>query len=182
MGQGRVNVAQARVIVAAVGRLPEVGEFAVTAEQRAAAEAHLVGLAAHHDAKALRVLGRHLFEVIAPELAERFEGKQLEAEEARALQRTTLTMWEDDEGTTHGRFRIPALHGQMLAEDDPRDLLTGPVRDRRDGCAGGLQQEQRDRPGPAHPGAARDRVHPAHRVGVRRGPAEDRRLSAPRSW
>ncbi len=23
-------------------------------------------------------------------------------------------MWEDDEGTTHGRFRIPARHGQML--------------------------------------------------------------------
>ena len=96
--------------------MPKSGEFAVTAEQRAAAEAHLVGLAAHHDAKALRVLGRHLFEVIAPELAERFEGQQLEAEEARALQRTRLSMWEDDEGTTHGRFRIPALHGQMLAK------------------------------------------------------------------
>src|SRR6478672_12307541 len=109
MGEGRVNVAQARVIVAALGRLPRTGEFAVTAEQRTAAEAHLVGLAAHHDAKALRVLGRHLFEVIAPELAERFEGEQLEAEEARALPRTRLTMWEDDEGTTHGRFRIPAF-------------------------------------------------------------------------
>src|SRR6476469_2334293 len=116
MGQGQVNVAQARAIVAALDRLPRSGEFAVTTEQRAAAEAHLVGLAAHHDAKALRVLGRHLFEVIAPELAERFEGHQLGAEEARALQRTTLTMWEDDEGTTHGRFRIPALHGQMLSK------------------------------------------------------------------
>src|SRR6476661_6172410 len=116
MGEGRVNTAQARAIVAALGRLPRTGEFAVTAEQRAKAEAHLVGLAAHHDAKALRVLGRHLFEVIAPELAERFEGQQLEAEEARALQRTRLTMWEDDEGTTHGRFRIPALHGQMLSK------------------------------------------------------------------
>src|SRR6476661_745554 len=116
MTQGRVNVAQARVIVAALERLPKSGEFAVGAEQRAAAEARLVGLAAHHDAKALRVLGRHLLEVIAPDLAERFEGKQLEAEEARALQRTTMTMWEDDEGTTHGRFRIPTLQGQMLAK------------------------------------------------------------------
>ena len=159
--QGRVNTAQARAIVAALGRLPRTGEFAVTAEQRAAAEAHLVGLAAHHDAKALRVLGRHLFEVIAPELAERFEGQQLEAEEARALQRTRLTMWEDDEGTTHGRFRIPALHGQMLAKMIL--AISSPARSRpaRSTPVDGV----RDRPGPAHPGAPRDRVHPAHRVG-----------------
>ena len=25
-------------------------------------------------------------------------------------------MWEDDEGTCHGRFRIPALHGQMITK------------------------------------------------------------------
>ena len=99
-----------------LARLPKTGEFAVTGEQRTAAEAHLVGLAAHHDAKALRILGRHVFEVIAPEVAERFEGQALEAEEAQALRRTTFTMWEDDEGTCHGRFRIPALHGQMLTK------------------------------------------------------------------
>ena len=81
----------------------------------------------HHDAKALRILGGRIFEVIAPDLAEKFDGQALEAEEARALRRTTFTMFEDDEGTCHGRFRIPALHGQMLHQDDPRDLLTDPV-------------------------------------------------------
>src|SRR4051812_32522489 len=116
MGEGRVNTAQARAITAALDRLPRAGEFAVSAEQRVVAEQHLVELAGHHDAKALRFLGQHLFEVIAPELAEKFEGKLLEHEEARALQRTTLTMWEDDEGTTHGRFRIPTMHGQMLTK------------------------------------------------------------------
>ncbi len=116
MAAGGVNVAQARAIAAALARLPKSGEFAVSAEQRAAAEAHLVGLAAHHDARELRHLGKHVFEVIAPELAEKFEGKALEAEEAKALRRTTLTMWEDDEGTTHGRFRIPTLQGQMLTK------------------------------------------------------------------
>jgi hypothetical protein len=114
MAHGDVNLAQARAIVASLEQLPSRGEFAVSPEQRLAAEQHLVGLAAHHDAKQLRYLGRHLFEVIAPELADQIEGKQLQAEEARALQRTTLTMWQDDEGTTHGRFRIPALYGQML--------------------------------------------------------------------
>ncbi len=78
------------------------------------AEAHLVALAADHDATALRVLGRQIFEVIAPDLAEKYEGRALEAEEAAAARRTVFTMVEDDEGTCHGRFRIPTLHGQML--------------------------------------------------------------------
>ncbi len=111
-----VNVAQSRAIVAALDRLPRTGTYAVTAEQRVAAEKHLVDLAAHHDAKELRILGRRVFEVIAPEVAEQFEGRALEREEAQALRRTTLSLWEDDEGTCHGRFRIPALHGQMLTK------------------------------------------------------------------
>ena len=40
-------------------------------------------------------------------------------------------MWEDDEGTCHGRFRIPALHGQMLQQDDPRDQLTVALHQRQ---------------------------------------------------
>jgi hypothetical protein len=114
MQAGRVNVDQARAIVAALGRLPRTGEFAVTTEQRCAAEARLVAEAAHLDAAGLRILGAHLFEVIAPERAEELEGKLLEAEEAHALRRTSFTMREDDQGTTHGRFRIPARYGQML--------------------------------------------------------------------
>jgi Domain of unknown function (DUF222) len=116
MAAGRVNLAQGRAIVASLDRLPRTGQFAVSAEQRAEAESHLVELAAEHDAKALRILGRRVFEVIAPDLAEQFEGKALEREEAEALRRTTLTLWEDDEGTCHGRFRLPALHGQMLTK------------------------------------------------------------------
>ncbi len=116
MAVGGVNVAQSRAIVAALDRLPRTGTYAVTPEQRLAAERHLVDLAAHHDAKELRILGRRVFEVIAPEVAEQFEGRALEREEAQALRRTTLSLWEDDEGTCHGRFRIPALHGQMLTK------------------------------------------------------------------
>ena len=116
MGEGCVNTAQARAIVSALDRLPRTGEFAVSAEQRTQAETHLVGEAAHHDAQGLRILGRHLFEVISPELAEEFEGQVLQAEEAQALRRTTFTVWEDDEGTCHGRFKIPTLQGQMLTK------------------------------------------------------------------
>jgi hypothetical protein len=126
LAAGVVNEEQARVIVKALERLPSSGRFAVTAEQRARAEEHLVRLAADHDAKALGLLGRHLFQVIAPDLAEEFDGKALEAEEAAALRRTFLDLREDDEGTCHGRFRIPSLHGQILRKF--LQALTSPVR------------------------------------------------------
>jgi hypothetical protein len=87
---GDVNVAQARVIITALDRLPTTGDFAVDPDQRQAAEAHLVAFAAHHDAKVLADL------------------------EAAAARRTTLVMSQDDAGTVHGRFRIPVLHGQWL--------------------------------------------------------------------
>ena len=116
MAAGGVNADQARVIVRSLDRLPTTGDFAVTPEQRVTAEKHLVGLAADYDAKALARLGMHLFEVIAPELADQFEGKVLADQEAAALKRTWLTMRHDDEGTVHGRFRIPALHGDILSK------------------------------------------------------------------
>ena len=116
MAAGAVNADQARVIVRSLDRLPTTGDFAVTPEQRVQAEQHLVGLAADYDAKALARLGMHLFEVIAPEVADQFEGKVLADQEAAALKRTWLTMRHDDEGTVHGRFRIPALHGDILSK------------------------------------------------------------------
>ena len=136
MAAGRVNEPQGRVIVHALRRLPTSGEFATTAEQRTHAEEHLVGLAADHDAKALGFLGRALFEVIAPDLAEQCEGKQLEAEEAAALRRTSLQLWDDGEGTCHGKFRIPALHGQMLRK--MLSSLSSPARHTEAGIDGDL--------------------------------------------
>ena len=64
--------------------------------------------------KRWRCLGRRVFEVIAPDLAEAHDGKVLADLEAAAARRTTLVMSQDDAGTVHGRFRIPTLHGQWL--------------------------------------------------------------------
>ena len=114
MAAGEVNTAQTRAIVNALDQLPTRGEHAVSAGQLVQAEAHLVELAATYDADELKASGRTLFEVIAPEVADEVVGQQLEAEEARAARRTSMVMWEDDEGTCHGRFRIPLRHGQML--------------------------------------------------------------------
>ena len=116
LDSGTVNLEQARVIVKAVDRLPVSGEFAVDAEQREQAEEHLVALAVDYDARALAVLGRRLFEVIAPDLAEAFEGQVLADQEAAAAKRTWFKVREDDAGTCHGRFRIPLLHGQWLGK------------------------------------------------------------------
>ena len=110
MATGAVNTAQARAVAASLDRLPSSGEFAVSLEQCAQAEVHLVGLCAIHDAEEIRVLGRRIFEVIAPEAAEAFEGKQLAAEEAKAARKTSFTMTVDDQGLCHGRFGIPKRH------------------------------------------------------------------------
>ena len=126
MARGEVNEAQCRAIVKSLEQLPTSGEFAVSADQLARAEEHLVGLAAHHDAHELRLLGRHLFEVVAPDLAERYLGQTLETEEAAAARRTSLEMREDDQGVCHGTFRIPTLHGHMLRKFI--QSLTNPVR------------------------------------------------------
>ena len=94
--------------------------------QRQAAEAHLVALAADHDAKALAVLGRKLFEVIAPDLAEAYEGQVLADQEAAAARRTMLTMREDADGHLPRPLPDPDPAGADAGQDDPRPVLPGP--------------------------------------------------------
>jgi len=77
----KLNVEQARVIAAAIARLPKE----VTQDQRLACEAHLVDLAATFDPDHLRVLGRRVWEVIDPDGADEVEGRLLEREEADML-------------------------------------------------------------------------------------------------
>ena len=152
MRAGCVHVAQARAIVTALDKLPTTGEFAVDTDQRLEAETYLVAQAEHHDAKALRILGGRIFEVIAPDLAEKFDGQALEKEEAQALRRTTFTMFEDDEGTCHGRFRIPALHGQMLQKMIL--AISSPSRSSNDNLAPSRSGIDPDLPTPVRHGIA----------------------------
>ncbi len=73
LAAGDVLVDQARVIAAAVDAVP--GQFADRAEQM------LIGFAADHDAKALKILGMRILEYLDPEAAEAHEAAQLEEEE-----------------------------------------------------------------------------------------------------
>lgn len=108
---GKVDAEQVRVIAAALDALPD----RVADEDRARAEAHLLELAAEYDAARLRLLARHLLHVINPGAADAELARKLAAEEADAARRTMLTLRDDGEGTCHGRFRIPSVHGAMLA-------------------------------------------------------------------
>src|SRR6478735_3583790 len=107
LAHGKVLTDQARVIIEAVDQLPDD----VDTDR---AEAHLLAEAQHHDAKALRVLGKHLFEVIAPDEADAREAAILEAEERAADRSCHLTMYDDGHGNTHGRFTLPTLEGAAL--------------------------------------------------------------------
>ncbi|WP_085872898.1 MULTISPECIES: HNH endonuclease signature motif containing protein [unclassified Nocardioides] len=135
LAAGDLVVEQAQVIVAAVEQLPADLDTGLVEQ----AERHLVAEAAHHDARTLRILGRRLFEVIAPEEADEREAKLLEREERAAQESLRFTMAEDGHGRVHGRFTLDALTGAMLkkallAIAAPKHQATqGPLGERRPG-------------------------------------------------
>ncbi len=110
LAAGSLRMDQARVIVHAVDVLPADVESWVPA----AAAAFLLGKAAEHDAKALRVLGRRVLQVVDPAAADADEARRLEAEESDARAKASFTMVDDGQGRSHGRFSIPTLQADML--------------------------------------------------------------------
>ncbi len=104
LAEGALNLAQAVVITRALDDLPRER---IAPEVLAKAEAHLVAEAAHHGPRELRLLGRKILEVVAPEDYEHEEGRRLEAEERRARERTTLSSKSLGDGTTRFVIRVP---------------------------------------------------------------------------
>ena len=110
LAHGDLRPEQATVILRAIKELP--GDL--DPDLIIKAERHLVSAAAEHDAKTLRILGRRLLEVIAPDLADQHEADLLEKEEAKAAQACRLTMTDDGHGKVQGRFTLPTVQGAML--------------------------------------------------------------------
>ena len=107
---GSVNLEQAHAIATALGELPDDLDDAVLAK----AEAHLVAEAAHFDAAKLRILGRKVLEVVAPEVAEDHERRRLEEEERRARETTRLSLRRRGDGTTDLQGRVSdAVAGRL---------------------------------------------------------------------
>jgi hypothetical protein len=110
LGRGDVIAEQASVICSALDELPDDLDPAVLEQATKA----LVAFAEVHDAKALRVLGRRILEVVAPEVAEAREAEQLDREEREAEKSAVFRMREDGHGRIKGSFTVPLLVGQML--------------------------------------------------------------------
>src|SRR3954467_13823741 len=110
LAAGDLVVEQAKVIVTALDQLP--GDLDTALVDRA--ERHLVAAGREHTAPTLRILGKRLMDVVAPELADAYEARQLAREEADALLATTFTMVDDGHGKCHGKFTVPSLHGAAL--------------------------------------------------------------------
>jgi hypothetical protein len=111
LADGELLVDQAEVIIAAIDALPV---DLVDDDLRAQAQVTLIGYAAVHDAKALRILGKRILEVVAPEVGEAHEAKQLDKEEREADKAASLWAVDDGHGKAHGRFTIPSAHWAML--------------------------------------------------------------------
>ena len=109
--EGRVNVAQARVIAAAVEELPaRVGRDVI-----AQAEARLVALADEHGPTALAKLGRRILEVVDPERFEAEEARALAEAEKRADERQRLRIRALGDGTSRITAVVPDATAARLA-------------------------------------------------------------------
>jgi hypothetical protein len=133
LAAGALHTEQARVIARALDELPADLDPDVAAR----AEAHLLAQAAHFDPSRLRVLGRKVLEVVAPDLADDLERRRLEAEEARARRTTELVMRRRGDGTTDLRIRVAdavaaRLRTYLEAYASPRRGHLDPTRDHVD--------------------------------------------------
>ncbi|GEP33197.1 hypothetical protein NSZ01_09650 [Nocardioides szechwanensis] len=107
---GDVLLDQAAVITQAFDALPDD----VDPDIKSLARDHLLAAAKDYDAKALRIQGRRILDVVAPEVGEAEEARQLAKEEREAEAKARLTMHDDGHGMTYGRFAIRTAEADML--------------------------------------------------------------------
>lgn len=104
LSAGSLNLAQAQVVTRALEQLPRAE---LPAQVLADAEERLVALAADFGPRELRVLGRRILDIVAPEVGEQHEAEQLAAEERRARRRTSLVSTRLGDGTTRITLNVP---------------------------------------------------------------------------
>ncbi len=141
LGRGEVLADQAAVVIDAVEALPTDPAI------REQCEKHLLAEAAHHDAVELKILGRRVLAVVDPEAAEAHEAQLLEDEEKAAEKKTRLSMGDNGDGTSTGRFTVPSLYADMLRK--ALSALAAPKHVRSQG-----ETYDVERPSPERMGAA----------------------------
>jgi hypothetical protein len=136
LARGDLSVAQAEVVVQALETLPgDVG-----AEVRDLAQKHLVAQAAEFGPRELRILGRRVLDVVAPEIGEEHERRLLEAEERRARRRCRVTSRRNGDGTTTITSLVPdpiadRLFAYLQAYTSPRRQGNGVFGEPAEGAA-----------------------------------------------
>ncbi len=149
---GSLLTDQVHAITQALTALPdEIGP-----DLCAKAEAFLIEAAADHDAKALRIMGRRILDIVAPEIGEAHEERLVHAEEQAADAAVRLSMSDDGHGRTHGRFTLPTAQADMF-----RKQLMALANPRRAACADDGEQARPDEDN------ERDKLRPlAERLGL----------------
>lgn len=102
---GAVSRAQSEVVVASLDALP--GNVGVAA--RGLAERHMVRQSAEFTPGELRVLGRRVLEVIAPETADAIEERALAREERRARRRMRIVTFDLGDGMSRALVDLPTV-------------------------------------------------------------------------
>jgi len=100
---GAVSTAQARVIGTALDDLPAD----LDPHLRTRAEHHLIAEAAHFCPRDLRVLGRRVLEVLAPDLAEAHEARLLEKQQQAAWDHASITHRRLGNGLSTAAVTLP---------------------------------------------------------------------------
>jgi len=111
LAAGDLTLPQARVVMKALDALPDT----VDRDTVTRAEGYLVEHAGDFAPRDLRILGRRVLDVIAPEVAEAEEARQLAAEQAHARAHTSLTLQPLGDGTTRITARVPDPVATRLA-------------------------------------------------------------------
>jgi hypothetical protein len=128
---GELNAEQAAVIVTALDALPD----ALDPELVAKTGAQLLSDAGHFGPRELRVLGRRVLEVVAPDIAEAQEERLLRAEEQRGRAETRVRFRPRGDGVTDVLARVPHAVADRLRVY--LDSFTAPRRSYLDRAAVG---------------------------------------------
>jgi hypothetical protein len=135
---GTVNLEQAREIVRALEAMPDD----IAPEIRVQAEERLIEKATEFGPRGLRILGRRILDVVAPEVAEEHERQRLEREEEDAEKATFFTSRRRGDGTTDLKVRLSDAAADRLLTY--LEAFTSPRRaSHRDGTAGDQQSDDR---------------------------------------
>ena len=110
MADGVVSPAQAAVVVDVLDDLPD----SLDPELLEQAETEMVNLCGQFRPSELRRLGRHLLEVVAPEIAEAEEARRLQDEEQRAREKTSLRSRLIGDGLARTTIVHPVLDRDRL--------------------------------------------------------------------